>query len=83
MITKDKISRSFSDIKTITHGDYIYLEGMVFTPTCCVRVFSQDKLTVIDFVLNGIVYSKTLEKQSTMRGLARLANKFVREMRND
>ena len=80
------ISRSFSRISTIPMDGGNYLQGIVFTPICCVSIYSQGNgtkkqraYTCIDFSFNGIHYRKTWNKRFTKIGLARLANRFVRE----
>lgn len=75
------ISRSFSSIDH--NQQWGYSSGVVATPKCMVRVYSQggtNPHSFADFVYDGKHFRRTWRKEKTDRGLAVLANRFVREI---
>lgn len=77
----NKISRSFSRIRSQGADKTYYLEGVVAAHECFVHVYSQKErpYTAIDFIHNGKQYWRSYSRFYTERGLAIMANKFVGE----
>jgi vancomycin permeability regulator SanA len=69
------------------HGNYV--EGSVFTDRGIVYVYSQGGVfdgvkdtpsTTLQIVLGGRLYSRTVDKRYTLRGLVTVANRFAQEV---
>jgi hypothetical protein len=63
-----------------------YVEGCVLTPNGIVAVYSQGSekdvpSTNLDFVWEGRLYSRTIKRRYTQRGLVTVANRFADEIR--
>jgi len=79
-----KISRSFSCIAEGKNEWGSYRNGIVATPYCMVRVSSEiqgnSRYADADFTYDGVHYSRSWNRNISARGLAILANRFVREV---
>lgn len=63
-----------------------YLEGCVFTPSGIVNVYSQGgdsevPSTNLDFVWEGRLYSRRIDKRYSRRGLVTVAHRYAEEIR--
>lgn len=74
------VGRGWSSIQThrTEHGNY--LEGMVFTPHGIVAVYSQEDATTFRTVVDGQLYHMGERRGRTARGLAILAQRWMREI---
>jgi len=67
-----------------------YLEGCVITEHGIVSAYSQgggetleEPSTTLQFVIGGRLYSRTLPRRYTPRGIVAVANRFAREIVNE
>lgn len=77
-----KLTSPWNRVWRHPHG---YLEGCVITPHGIVAVYSQGgenevPSTNLTFVYEGRVYSRTIPKSYTQRGLVTVANRYAQEV---
>ncbi len=69
------------------NGEHGYLEGVIITPLGMVWVYSEGAgpqfdtgETTLNCVCGGVSHHRTINREYTKIGLARIANKFIKEV---
>lgn len=66
-----------------TDDGEVWLDGCAITPQGIVRVYSENRLTVLRIVINGYEYCQRIDRGFTARGLVTAAARFAASVVKD